>query len=392
MTTQPTPVRNKEPWLSVILSTLFPGVGQIYAGKFIRGGILLLIAIILIGITLWFWLNPSVDFLVGSQFLVGYFVFNIFNLFDAHRCTRKSNNIEFEIARKGGKDPWLGVFLNKIIVGSGYAYQGKWILSILFFLVYLSNPIAILSVVFLSFGGQANLLETKLPFIYLISVILSYFSIYHVYKISPSQREKSKKLIIFICLILISFDFIIPIFIRIFLAEPRYIPSSAMNPTLLVDDRLIIDKISFRWRKPERGEIIVFNPPIHPVVPDASKVYIKRVIGLPGDRISIHDGKVFVNNTPLNEPYIAAPPNYTLPNQDEALCPNCFRPDNVQSGKEHLFFTVPNSKYWVMGDNRNNSLDSHAWGFMPENNIVGRAMLRYWPRDSRVGNLSIPKY
>lgn len=180
--------------------------------------------------------------------------------------------------------------------------------------------------------------------------------------------------------------------VRIFIAEPRYIPSSSMEPTLLIDDRLIIDKLSFRWRKPERGEIIVFNPPVNPVVPDASKVYIKRVIGLPGDRISIRDGKVFINDVPLNEPYTAAPPNYTLPTQDDALCPNCFRPDNVQSGKEHPYFTVPNGKYWVMGDNRNNSLDSHAWGFMPEENLVGRAMFRYWPFDNRVGNLNVPKY
>jgi signal peptidase I len=180
--------------------------------------------------------------------------------------------------------------------------------------------------------------------------------------------------------------------VRIFVAEPRFIPSSSMEPTLLIDDRLIIDKLSLRWHKPERGEIVVFNPPNNPVVPDATKVYIKRVIGVPGDRISIHDGKVFVNDTPLNEPYIAAPPNYTLPTQDEALCPNCFRPPNVQFGKEHPFFTVPSGKYWVMGDNRNNSLDSHAWGFMPEENLVGRATFRYWPFDNRVGNLTVPKY
>ncbi len=179
---------------------------------------------------------------------------------------------------------------------------------------------------------------------------------------------------------------------RIFVAEPRYIPSSSMEPTLLIDDRLIIDKLSFRWRKPERGEIVVFNPPNNPVVPDATKVYIKRVIGLPGDQISIRDGKVFINNAPLNEPYIASPPNYTLPTQDDALCPNCFRPNNVQVGKDYPFFTVPNGKYWVMGDNRNNSLDSHAWGFMPEENLVGRAMFRYWPFDNRAGNLNVPKY
>jgi signal peptidase I len=208
---------------------------------------------------------------------------------------------------------------------------------------------------------------------------------------TPSQRQQSKKLILVVVVVLVLLV-ALPLIVRIFIAEPRFIPASSMEPTLLVDDRLIIDKLSFRWRKPERGEIVVFNPPNVPVIPDATKVYIKRVIGLPGDRISIHDGKVFINDAPLNEPYIAAPPNYTLPTQDDALCPSCFRPPNVQSGKGNPYFTVPSGNYWVMGDNRNNSLDSHAWGFMPEKNLVGRAMFRYWPFDSRVGNLNVPKY
>jgi len=211
-------------------------------------------------------------------------------------------------------------------------------------------------------------------------------------KHAPPVRENSLKNVILDNLPTVTVAVLLAVGVRIFVAEPRFIPSSSMEPTLLIDDRLIIDKLSFRWRKPERGEIVVFNPPNTPVVPDASKVYIKRVIGLPGDRVSIHDGKVFVNDAPLNEPYIAAPPNYTLPTQDDALCPNCFRPPNIQNGKDYPFFTVPEGKYWVMGDNRNNSLDSHMWGFLPEENLVGRAMFRYWPFDNRAGNLNIPKY
>lgn len=213
-------------------------------------------------------------------------------------------------------------------------------------------------------------------------------------KQSPPVLEKQNSVKSFLAdnLPTVTVAILLAVGVRIFIAEPRFIPSSSMEPTLLIDDRLIIDKLSFRWRKPERGEIVVFNPPNNPVVPDATKVYIKRVIGLPGDRISIHDGKVFVNDSPLNEPYIAAPPNYTLPTQDDALCPNCFRPPNVQSGKDNPYFTVPSGNYWVMGDNRNNSLDSHAWGFMPEENLVGRAMFRYWPFDNRAGNLNVPKY
>jgi signal peptidase I len=185
---------------------------------------------------------------------------------------------------------------------------------------------------------------------------------------------------------------LIVLVVRSFIAEPRYIPSSSMEPSLQINDRLIIEKMSYRFRKPERGEVIVFNPPEVAAVPDASKVYIKRLIGLPGDRISIHDGKVFVNDQPLTEPYTKEPAEYTLPTNDLSKCQNCFLPDAVIQTDKTLSFTVPPNNYWMMGDNRNNSLDSHAWGFLPEQNIVGRASFRYWPLDNRFGELTTPKY
>jgi signal peptidase I len=184
----------------------------------------------------------------------------------------------------------------------------------------------------------------------------------------------------------------IVVVVRSFIAEPRYIPSSSMEPTLQINDRLLIEKITYRFRKPERGEVVVFNPPAVAAVPDSSLVYIKRVIGLPGDRISIRDGKVFVNDKPLNEPYIKDAPEYTLPTNDPKQCPNCFIPDTVIQKDRTLSFTVPPNSYWMMGDNRNNSLDSHAWGFLPEQNIVGRASFRYWPFDNRLGDLATPNY
>ncbi len=180
--------------------------------------------------------------------------------------------------------------------------------------------------------------------------------------------------------------------VRTFIAEPRYIPSSSMEPTLQINDRLIIEKISYKFRKPERGEVLVFNPPAVKAVPDPSLVYIKRLIGLPGDRISIREGKVFINNQPLTEPYIREAPDYTLPTADPAECQACFVPNEVNQNGKNLSFTVPPNTYWMMGDNRNNSLDSHAWGFLPEQNIVGRASFRYWPPDDRFGELVTPKF
>jgi signal peptidase I len=167
----------------------------------------------------------------------------------------------------------------------------------------------------------------------------------------------------------IAIALIIAFFLRIFVAEPRYIPSGSMIPSLLINDRIIVEKVSYLFNQPQRGEIVVFYPPKSPEIEDSSQPFIKRIIGLPGDRISIHDGKVFANDRPLEEPYIAAAPKYNMSE-----------------------LTVPPNSYWVMGDNRNQSNDSHVWGFLPKQNIIGRACLRFWPFDQRLGWLNPPQY
>lgn len=164
--------------------------------------------------------------------------------------------------------------------------------------------------------------------------------------------------------------------IRQFVAEARYIPSGSMEPTLQINDRLVVEKISYHFNPPVRGDIIVFWPPDEVFTPDAVRqgmrpgqrirrdAFIKRVIGLPGETVEITQGKVFVDGQPLHENYIKAPPEY-------------------QWGPER----VPDESYLVLGDNRNSSYDSHAWGFVPKENIIGKAMVRFWPLN-RLGNLN----
>ncbi len=150
--------------------------------------------------------------------------------------------------------------------------------------------------------------------------------------------------------------------IRHFVAEARYIPSGSMLPTLEVNDRLVVEKISYRFNPPERGDIVVFWPPESLTPPGKRRdAFIKRVIGLPGDEVTIRDGQVFINGEALEENYISAPPEY-------------------QWGPEQ----VPEDHYLVLGDNRNSSYDGHAWGFLPGENIIGRAAVRFWP-PSRIG-------
>ena len=155
--------------------------------------------------------------------------------------------------------------------------------------------------------------------------------------------------------------------IRIFVAEPRYIPSDSMLPTLQVGDRLIVEKISYRFHPPAKGDIIVFEPPA-PLQTQLQlqgyakdQAFIKRTIGEPGQEVSVKNGKVYINQKLLDEKYIAEPPNY-------------------QWGPKQ----VPQNELFVMGDNRNNSNDSHIWGFLPKENVIGRAFFRFWPLN-RIG-------
>ncbi len=152
--------------------------------------------------------------------------------------------------------------------------------------------------------------------------------------------------------------------IRVFVAEARYIPSESMVPTLEVNDRLLVEKLTYHFRQPERGDIVVFNPTKTLEDQGYHEAFIKRVIGLPGDSVEVHDGMVFVNGKPLHETYLGSNrPNYAW-------------------GPER----VPEGQYLVLGDNRNNSYDSHYWGFVPRDRIVGRAAFRFWP-PQRVGEL-----
>ncbi|MGQ4648103.1 signal peptidase I [Lyngbya aestuarii] len=154
-------------------------------------------------------------------------------------------------------------------------------------------------------------------------------------------------------------------FIRSFVAEPRYIPSDSMLPTLEVGDRLVVEKISYLFRAPANGEVIVFSPPpqlqIQGYAPD--QAFIKRIIGTAGQTVAVQGEKVYLNNTPLEEDYIAEAPEYQM-----------------------APVRVPGDQLFVMGDNRNNSNDSHIWGFLPKQNLVGHACFRFWPL-SRIGRV-----
>ena len=146
-------------------------------------------------------------------------------------------------------------------------------------------------------------------------------------------------------------------------AESRYVASGSMLPTLEVNDRLLIDKLSYRWSNPERGDIIVFSPTEKLKQQNVRDMLIKRVIGLPGEKVEIKQGRVYVNDRLLREKYIAEKLRY-----------------------EWGPVSVPANSYLVMGDNRDNSYDGRYWGFVPRENIMGKAVVRFWSPD-RLGKI-----
>lgn len=134
-------------------------------------------------------------------------------------------------------------------------------------------------------------------------------------------------------------------------AQNYQVDGHSMDPTMHNGEFVIVLKAVYWFHPPQTGDIIVLQYP-----QDPSRNFIKRVIGTPGDVVAVRGGHVYVNGHALTEPYIAQPPAYTVPP-----------------------LTVPAGKYWVLGDNRNDSNDSHIWGFLPANEVIGKAWVVYWP-------------
>jgi signal peptidase I len=158
------------------------------------------------------------------------------------------------------------------------------------------------------------------------------------------------------------------LFLVINLASARVrVEGSSMLPTLDNGEYVLVSRLSYLTGDYHRGDIIIFRPPMYPEenwfrrvfgfpnFNDNYEDYIKRVIGLPGDQVKVEGGVVYVNDVALSEPYIAAAPTY--------------------SGE----WTVPDNSLFVLGDNRNNSADSHIWRFVPIKNVLGKALVVYWP-------------
>lgn len=152
--------------------------------------------------------------------------------------------------------------------------------------------------------------------------------------------------------------FAIFLIVYLFLVQPHQVRGESMYPNFDDKEYLLTNKLSYRFGQPARGDIVIFAAP-----PEPTEDYIKRIIGLPKDKVDIRENKVYVNGEPLKEDYLP---------QGVVTSPGPFMPE----GKE---ITVGDNEYIVFGDNRSNSSDSRRWGPVKREKIVGRAWFAYWP-------------
>lgn len=139
--------------------------------------------------------------------------------------------------------------------------------------------------------------------------------------------------------------------VRLTLLKPYEIQSNSMEPTLLSGDRVLVNKLSYRFWAPDRGDVMMFQYPMDP-----GRVFVKRAIGLEGEKVEIKDNKVFINDQPMQEPYLKEGEFPPFPAQ-----------------------VVPRGQILVLGDNRNKSKDSRDWGLLPKEYLLGKAFYVYYP-------------
>lgn len=335
---------DKDPWLAVNLSMFFPGIGQFYTGHYLRAIIFLTTQIFLLTMMGWHIFSAKGNTITGFIYLIAVIGVYLGNILDAHLgvYTQHKDKILEKIPRKS-KNLWFAICVTRILPGLGHLYVQKPIVG----LILLTASLILLR------------LDDLFPKLWLFTASLAAIATYHTYFVFPRRASLQKRSVIammtgiIFCLSVIGNYFPQWLDQRF---EKFIIPSESMQPTLQVNDMVFVSKSAHYV--PQQGDIVVFTPSdnLKQIDADVSNYYIKRIIGTPGDIVTVKQGNVYVNNQRLQEPYLAEPPQYQLAS-------GLISPDH----------------YLVLGDNRNYSLDSHIWGLLPRNVIIGKAYKIGWP-------------
>jgi signal peptidase I len=344
----------KDPWLAVNFSMFFPGLGQIYGGRVVRGGIWFGVAVIVLAIALWSIFAADGNTVQGLIYLGVALGVYCFNLLDALLCIHRDNpGLILEKIPRTHKNPWFAVFVSRVIPGLGHLYLNQ----------------SVLGLILLAMSLVLYRLDDLFKPLLIITPLLTAIAVYHSYLIFPRRHLVTHRQLIAIMAGVIFLGGLVLNFLPQFLGqhlEMFEIPSESMMPTLQVGDRVFV------WHGLgdhfQRGNVVVFEPnqSLKMLDPQVSAFYIKRIVALEGEQVEIRKGKVWIDNQPLEENYLEVPPLYEMPPQ-----------------------TIPIGHYFLLGDNRNASFDSHIWGALPRRYVVGRAYKIYWP-PARIQSLVLP--
>ena len=331
-----------DPWLAVNYALIWPGLGQLYSRHWVKGSSLMAIALGLLLYAVWSIFAANGNTVWGLGASAALILLYAFNILDAYRGTQRGYAARITVP-KGRLDPWYAVFLSQILPGLGHLYTQQ---------VAIGGALLVLGIV-------TAWLASQLPWLLPVPPAIWAFSCYHLYSIFPHRAKRQSGAIAALILGLF--------LIRLGLGHAPHwvhqsfiqgiVPSDSMTPTLQVGDRLFVRRD--QPYQPRVGDVIVFAPP--PAVAQrsaaaASTLFVKRLIGLPGQQIAVAQGQILVDGQVLAEPYQPSPPTY-------------------QWGPER----VPPDSYFVLGDNRDFSDDSHIWGYLPADNLLGKAYKIYWP-------------
>ncbi|WP_017301140.1 signal peptidase I [Nodosilinea nodulosa] len=334
----------KSPWLAVNLSAALPGAGQLYDGAISRGILIAVAFWSLIAFILWSIFAPAGNTLRGLLTLVPLLSLYLVNLWDSHHAAKRGITLDqFSPLRYQSQDPWYPVFLSQVLPGLGHLFLQR---------VTVGGLLLLLGILTAYIANFHPALLPLPPLIWAAGCGL-------VYRAAPVQHRQWRLLATLLVAVIItrfalsSIPFIVPQEV-----VQCIVPSESMLPTLEVRDRIFVRPRPLDYNL-SVGDIIVFsNPEITPSAQTGQlyNLMVKRVIALPGQRVEIRLGRVWINNIPQIETFIQEPIGYR------------WGPQTVPPG--HLF---------VLGDNRNNSRDSHVWGFLPRPHVVGNAYKIYWP-------------
>ena len=335
-------LKRKDPWFTVCLSSLMPGIGQIYAKRKNIGIIILLVNFALITTFIYLAIAPTITILWGLIAIVIIILFQIWNLFDAHKSARIFNTTIPDGDTKAGtsKNPWLAVFLSRFLPGLGQLYCRKRVKGVLFIIG---------AVVF-------GYLKDQYYWAGFAEKVYDGLVMYDAWNSAQGQPKQPKKTIIVFAAVAV----LLPFFAYgiAFSALDGYSnPSSAMAPAIMKRDRFLTEKVTYKFSEPQPGDIIVFKSPEAP-----KTIFVKRLVAKGGDIVEVKQNKVYVNGKLFKA--------YTTVIGDKYA---------VFHFRDSGPYEVPSNCYFVIGDNLNNSRDSRDFGPVPKENIIGKFLKIYWP-------------